>query len=173
VGSASDDTAARFCDQLRRGLDDFEHALQQVPGDRLYLSPPPSEGDGSLGDWPAARHVFHLDYYEHHIPIPILHTWLDEPYPLYEGPDEDAAWANARDIRHTLDSLRRAREWQIELIERVQPSMWDQAHELGRWGHVSLRWVTTKTIQHTHEHINDILKFALFWDQWESEANRI
>ncbi|MEE8338488.1 MAG: DinB family protein [Dehalococcoidia bacterium] len=170
MDGAAGQTAERFCDQLRRGLEDFEHALQQVPGDRLYATPPASDGENALGEWPPARHVFHLDHYEHRVPIPILHTWLDEPYPHYEGPDEDAAWQNARDIQHTLESLRRARDWQIELIERVQPAMWNQAHELGRWGRVSLRWVTTKTVQHTHEHINAMLKFALHWDQWEAEA---
>ena len=164
--SSIDPTAARFCEQLSRGLEDVEQALAQVPGDRLYLTPP-----ASLGDWPAARHVFHLEYYEHNSPIPVLHTWLDEPYPHYEGPDEDAAWANARDIRHTFDKLRQAREWQIELIERVQPAMWDEVHEIGNWGAINLRWVATKTIQHTHEHINEILKLALFWDQREAEAD--
>ncbi len=170
MGSAPDQTAERFCDQLRRGLEDFEHALQQVPGDRLYLPPPPSHGDGALGEWPAARHVFHLDYYENHVPIPILHGWLDEPYPHLGGPNEDVAWENARDVQHTLASLREAREWQIELIQRIQPPMWDQSQELGDWGRVSLRWLTLKTVQHTHEHINTMLKFALFWDHWEARA---
>jgi hypothetical protein len=29
---------------------------------------------------------------------------------------------------------------------------------------VTLRWVVSKTLQHTFEHTNNILRIALFWD---------
>lgn len=163
------ETAQWLCDQLVQGLSNFEHALEQVPADRLYVTPPPVAGEDSLGEWPAGRHLFHLTYYEQHTAIPVLHHWLGEPYPHYEGPDEDAAWEGSREIERTLAALREAREWQVELIRRVPAEMWNHVRHTG-WGDVSLRWAMTKTVQHTHEHINSVLRIALFWDMAEARA---
>ncbi len=165
------ETAQWFCDQLAQGLADFEHALEQVPADRLYVEPPPAAGEDSLGEWPAARHLFHLAYYEQHTAIPALHYWIGEPYPHYEGPDEDAAWESAREIERGIAMLRETREWQMELIPRVLAETWRHVRHTG-WGDVSLRWAMTKTIQHTHEHINGVLRLALFWEMTETHAQQ-
>ena len=34
------------------------------------------------------------------------------------------------------------------------------------WGPVPLFWVVSKTYQHTAEHISDLLRIALFWDDF-------
>ncbi len=163
------ETAQWLCDQLAHGLSNFEHALAQVPADRLYVRPPPARGEDSLGEWPAARHLFHMAYYEQHSAIPALHYWIGEPYPHYEGSGEDAAWESSREIERTLVNLREAREWQMELIRSVPAETWNHVRHTG-WGDVSLLWVMTKTVQHTHEHINDVLRIALFWDMAEARA---
>ena len=52
---------------------------------------------------------------------------------------------------------------QISLLDRVEPATWEQSRH-AIWGPVTLRWVMTKTLQHTHEHTHDVLSLALFWE---------
>jgi len=45
--------------QLQSTLDGFIWAVQQLPKERLYSSPPPA-----LGEWSASQHILHMLEYE-------------------------------------------------------------------------------------------------------------
>jgi len=62
---------------------------------------------------------------------------------------------------------------QIALLPRFENTLWEERRG-ALWGPVTLRWVVSKTYQHTCEHSHDVLRLALFWDFYthpqESEA---
>lgn len=68
-----------------------------------------------------------------------------------------------------LRSFTTGRDEQRALLARLDPAAWTAARPTG-WGDVPLRWVVTKTYQHTAEHTNDVLRIALFWDILLAEA---
>jgi hypothetical protein len=111
----------------------------------------------------AARHAFHLLDYERKDVLPAMLYWLGDPAPSFDDYDEDAAWQSAPDLATILREFREVRAAQIALLPRVDQTLWHEARTTG-WGEVSLRWVVSKTYQHTAEHINDVLRIALFWD---------
>lgn len=153
--------SAWFRKHLQASADGFIWGIGQVPAERLYLLPP-----ASLGDWPAARHVFHMLYYERTIALPSMGQWLGGPglsdQELREL-DEDAAWAEGHEIGDLKKEFRAVRDEQIGLLSELSEEAWHEKRE-AVWGPVSLLWVVSKTYQHTAEHTNDLLRIALFWD---------
>lgn len=159
-----------FETQLQASADGFIWAVEQVPDERLY-APPPGPG-GGLGEWVAARHLFHLLYYERHAALPAMRSWLlGEAQPSFEGYDEDASWAEAPTLAAQIEQFRAVRAEQIALLPRIGAALWEESRETG-WGDVTLRWVVAKTYQHTAEHISDVLRIALFWDVIEAYNRR-
>ncbi len=61
-----------------------------------------------------------------------------------------------------LIAFRQVRAEQIALLPRVDRSAWEEPRD-ALWGAVTLRWVLTKTFQHTCEHTHDVLRMALWW----------
>ena len=148
-----------FHDQLQVSADGFVWAVQQVPAERRFLAPPVP-----LGEWSAARHVFHLLSYEQKIALPSMRQWLLEPFQLIEEEyDEDAAWGDGLDLEIMLAHFQEVRATQIALLLKFKEALWEEKRE-AVWGDVSLRWVVSKTFQHTAEHLHDVLSIALFWD---------
>src|SRR5215216_2880260 len=91
-----------FQEQLQVSADGFVWSAEQVPVARQNLQPPTE-----LGQWSAARHVFHLWYYEQTIALPSMRQWLDGIKPAMEGLDEDIAWTqNQERIENLLDQFR-------------------------------------------------------------------
>jgi len=155
-----------FSTQLEASADGFVWGVEQIPKERLYAPPPGPEG--GLGEWVAARHAFHLLYYEREVALPAMQHWLGGPNPSLDDYDEDVAWQNAPDLPTILREFHQVRAAQIALLPRIDETRWHEARET-LWGSVTLRWVVSKTYQHTAEHINDVLRIALFWDLF---ANR-
>ena len=146
-----------FCDQLQFGMESFLWAIDQVPAERCYLSPPQP-----LGEWNAAHHLFHMLYYEDKIALPSIKQWLGGPPLAASGLHEDSAWGNGHGLQAMKAQFRAVRAEQIALLPQLEP-MWEQPR-MTVWKQVPLRWVVTKTIQHTAEHTHDVLSLALFWD---------
>jgi hypothetical protein len=148
--------------QLQASADGFVWGAEQVPIGRRHLQPP--EG---LGEWTAVRHIFHMVYYEQTIALPSMRQWLGAESPSIDGLDEDGAWvATQKSVESLLAQFRAIRAEQLALIPMLAEPAWDETRE-GVWGPVTLRWVVSKTYQHTAEHTNDILRIALFWDSFE------
>jgi hypothetical protein len=155
------DLSRWFDTQLATSADGFIWAVEQVPAERLYAPPPGPEG--GLGEWVTARHAFHLLYYERKAALPAMQYWLGKPGPSFDDYDEDGAWESAPDLRTILREFRNVRAEQTALLPRIDETLWHEARDTG-WGNVTLRWIVSKTYQHTAEHINDVLRIALFWD---------
>lgn len=147
-----------FDEQLRASLDGFVWAVKQVPPERRYLLPP-----GPLGTWPAARHAFHLMHYERTIALPSIGQWLGGDGPARMGPSEETAWGRGPALDEILAGLREVRESQLALLPEFDAQTWGQEC-MTVWGVQSLRWVVTKTFQHTAEHTHDVLSMALYWN---------
>ncbi|HEU5200848.1 MAG TPA: DinB family protein [Ktedonobacterales bacterium] len=148
--------------QLRASGDGFIWAIEQLPEERRYLAPPRHPDD-----WSAARHAFHMFYYDQHFSLASIHQWLGGPCPslddLHEGDDWAARLGN--DTSRVLEQFRAVRAEQIALLSQFDDQGWHEARETKFWGTVPLQWVVTKTYQHTAEHIHDVLRMALFWDR--------
>lgn len=158
-----------FSTQLQASLDGFLWSVEQAPNERRY-APPPGPA-GGLGEWVIARHVFHMLYYEREAALPAMRHWLGEAaLPSFDEYDEDGAWTRAGDLPELLGEFHAVRTAQIELLPRIDEALWEEQRETG-WGNVSLRWIVSKTFQHTAEHTNDVLRITLFWDHIE-EYNR-
>jgi hypothetical protein len=148
-----------FRDHLQSSADGFVWGARQAPAARWDVVPP----DG-LGEWTAARHVFHMFYYEQYIALPSMKQWLGAPMPSLDSYDEDAAWSTeSHDRERLLAAFTRVRAEQIDLLPELQGADW-LARRGTVWAPVPLLWVVSKTFQHTAEHTNDILRIALFWD---------
>jgi hypothetical protein len=155
------DLSRWFDTHLASSADGFTWAMEQVPKERLYTPPPGPIG--GLGEWVAARHAFHLLYYEREAALPAMRHWLGAPCPSFDNYDEDAAWQGAPDLPTILREFREVRAAQVALLPQFDEALWHETRDTG-WGNVALRWIVSKTYQHTAEHINDVLRIALFWD---------
>ena len=153
-----------FADQLRVSADQLTWAARQVPEARRWLSP----GKG----WSAARIVYHMAYYEREIAAPAMRLWLGGP-PVDDSrfDAEDGEWereGQTMTYDALLDAFARGRAEQAALAPRLA-GLWDAARPTG-WDMpgvepTTLRWVVSKTIQHTFEHSNELMRMSLFWDR--------
>jgi hypothetical protein len=142
-----------FHEQLQAGADGFVWSAGQIPTARLYEQPPKA-----LGKWSAARHVFHMLYYEKTVALPSMEQWLGGIVPPYDDADEDRAWAdNQKNMEALLNQFRGVRAEQIALLPKFDPAAWISTRE-ALWGPVTLLWVVSKTFQHTAEHTNDVMQ---------------
>jgi hypothetical protein len=150
-----------FYDQLGASADGFVWGTEQVPSAWRYAQPP----DG-LGEWTAARHVFHMVYYEQTIALPSMRQWLGDACPSTDGLDEDVAWGEIQpNVESLLADFRKVRAEQVALLSKFDDTAWNTVRE-AVWGPVTLLWVVSKTYQHTAEHTNDVMRIALFWDRF-------
>jgi hypothetical protein len=153
-----------FHKQLQASAEGFKWGAELVPAARRYRTPPPA-----LGEWSAARHIFHMLYYERTIALPSMQQWLGSPCPSTEDLDEDAAWQLVeKDFAALLTAFEEVRAEQIALLIQFNPDLWTVPRE-SDWGQVTLLWVVSKTFQHTAEHTHDVMRLALFWDAFEGE----
>lgn len=153
-----------FEQQLQASADGFVWAVAQVPVVRQYAAPPKS-----LGEWSAARHLFHMLDYERQIALPVMQQWLGAPEFLVNW-DEEAGWRANCDvaIEDLLDQFRTIRRAQIGLLSQFSAHAW-HAQQMTGWGPIPLLWLVSKTYQHTNEHTSDVLRLALFWDYYARE----
>lgn len=156
------DLSAWFTTQLNTGAEGFIWAVEQVPADRRWLVPPKG-----LGEWNAARHVFHMLSYEQIAVVPCMNIWLGQPSPINAADyDEDSAWDEGHDLQTLLTDFRRVRAAQLELLPNFNEQLWHEARQTPFWGDVTLLWLVSKTFQHTAEHTHDVMRMALFWDAY-------
>jgi hypothetical protein len=150
-----------FYEQLQAGADGFVWSVEQIPVARLFEQPPEA-----LGEWSAARHVFHMMYYEKTVALPSMHQWLGGMIPPYDDSDEDKAWADSKEnLESLLNQFKSVRAEQIALLPKFDPALWNSTRE-ALWGPVTLLWVVSKTFQHTAEHTNDVMQMSLWWDDF-------
>ena len=140
-------------------------AVTQVPAVRQYC-----HRRRGLGEWTAARHLFHMLDYERQIALPVMQQWLGAPEFLVNW-DEEAGLAcqlrrRHRQICSTSSAPYAARR--LACCPRSPSSAW-HAQQMTGWGPIPLLWLVSKTYQHTNEHTSDVLRLALFWDYYARE----
>ena len=150
------ETSKWFSSQLSSSADGFAWSARQVPLAHQGQRPP-----AGLGEWTAARHVFHMLFYEQAAALPGMRQWLGDPLPVIQ--EEDTAWTGSERIETLLPAFLEIRSQQIALLPQFDEADWNRVCETN-WGPVTLFWVVSKTYQHTAEHISDLLRIALFWD---------
>lgn len=158
--------SAWFQEQLAHSAETFARAIEQVPEERHRLAPPhrPEE-------WPMARHVFHMMYYESKLALPSMRQWLGEEVHFSEEElDENKEGSPDLDLAATLAAFRKVRAEEIALLKQFTEEDLERTLNTWAWGDVTLRWVVTKTLQHTFEHTHDTLAIALFWPFWVRRA---
>jgi len=153
-----------FHEQLQAGAAGFVWSAELIPAVRKYEQPPKA-----LGEWSAARHVFHMMHYEQNVALPSMYQWLGGAIPPYDDADEGEAWtANQEKMETLLDQFKRVRAEQIALLPKFDAAAWNSTRE-ALWGPVTLLWVVSKTFQHTAEHTNDVMQMSLWWDAFLDE----
>lgn len=161
-----EDLSTWFHVQLTSSAAAFLWAVEQVPIERRLLTPP-----DALGEWSLARHVFHLFAYERRLALPNMRLALGVPYIKDATYQEEAEWANGHNLDTLLTDFRRIRDEEIALISSYTAEDWERTIVSPNWEEVTLRWVVTKTLQHTFDHTNSVLAMSLFWDAFaEQEA---
>jgi hypothetical protein len=153
------DSAQWFSTQLQVGAEGFTWAVEQLAPEHRTIAPP-----GRPDEWPAIRHAFHMLFYEQNIALPTMRQWLGGPQVSGEGLDEDLAWngGQGQELQALLAAFRQVRAEQVAMLPLVDHAAWEEPRE-ALWGIVTLRWVVTKTYQHTCEHTHDVLRMALWW----------
>jgi len=148
---------AWFQAQLQASGEGFVWGAEQVPAGRRTMRP-----RAGLGEWTAARHVFHMLDYEQTIVLPSMQQWLGGPLPV--DPGEEIAWNQAdQDMDRLLARFKQVRAEQIALLPKFAEADWQATRE-AVWGTRTLLWVVSKTYQHTAEHTHNVMCLALFWD---------
>ncbi len=151
-----------FSTQLNASAEGFLWAVEQVPVERRLVTPP-----AGLGEWNVVRHAFHMTHYEQLIALPSMQLWLGEPRSLTDIEyDDEAAWGTGKHLDSILEDFRAVRGEQILLLQQYKEESWEETRSTV-WGDVTLTWVVSKTYQHTNEHINDVLRIALFWESYQ------
>ncbi len=150
-----------FHEQLQTSAANFVWAVEQVPVVRRTVAPL-----SPYGEWPVARHVFHMLHYEQHSALPLMRQWFSGR-PFQRAPhDEDAAWGTAPPLDRLLTQFQAIRAEQIAVVDRCEPGAWATIRDTENWGPVTFQWFVSKTFQHTLDHTNAVLQIALFWDPW-------
>ncbi|NHJ40331.1 MAG: DinB family protein [Asgard group archaeon] len=175
-------------DFLAKQLDEtaqiFDWAMRLVPEERLLETPPhashPNASDDVkryFGSWSAYRIFFHLIHYEETAALPNMTLWLDESQHIdRKCGGETIAYKEALekriDLKTLLDRFHNVRDKQIEVLNKIPEDQWTEKKSNTNWGSVTLEFIVTKSIQHTLEHGNKILRNALFWDSYLSRLER-
>ena len=151
-----------FRRQLQTSATSFLWAVEQIPQERLYLAPHSNR-------WSIARLVYHLTNYEHHIAFPTMLQWQGGARPIVGTQEEDGqvespAWNDGHDheMSGLLTAFQTIRSQQIELASQFNEQAWHEERDV-IWGHLPLKWVVTKTYQHTLEHTDEVLRAYLWW----------
>jgi hypothetical protein len=61
-----------------------------------------------------------------------------------------------------LTSFEQVRAEQIALLPQFDERRWQEIRETV-WDNVSMRWIVSKTFQHTAQHTHDLMCMVLYW----------
>lgn len=167
---ASDNHYAEwFRAQLQNSLDMFVWAVEQIPEDRLKETP-------DTNTWSVHQQIHHLYIYEKLV-LPLKRQWLPNAAPTSQEDilmvrhlwsEQERHWYK-KDAAHWLNELADLRKESIQLLKKYDDAAWHTEKETTFWGVKSLLWLYTKTLQHTLEHTDSVMKINLFWGEPFSE----
>jgi hypothetical protein len=159
-----------FLGQLQTSAEGFEQAFWSVPA-HLRREMPIDEK--VMGHWPAARHVWHVTEYERIVAMSNLRVWTCEQQ-LDGGPwrDDDETWLNNKNTsdQALIDRFWETRLQELDRVKALRDVNWNECCDTG-WGQKSLAWVLTKTIQHTWEHGDTLMRMGLWWEHIQQQID--
>ena len=154
-----------FSYQLKASGEGFVWGVEQVPVERREITPLKP-----FGEWSVARHIFHMIFYERETALPTMQCWLKgETFTRADDAnDQDTVWESlpSTSIESLLEKFQQIRNEQIALLPQFDEALWNEQRE-SIWGIRTIKWIVSKTFQHTAEHTRDILRMALFWESYE------
>lgn len=157
---SSEELDVEFIRQLRQEVRDdprlLENVLRWIPPAHYGVTPDPS-----ISEWSVHRHVFHLMYNQRYKGIPRVYRVL-QPSLALQPYREDADWRDDLPLERIVAQFRQDRAQFVNWLVDVDASRWLETYHDPRHGPTSLLWYVQKLHQHTFEHVNTLLKFALF-----------
>lgn len=171
--------------QLEETAQSIDWAINLVPEDRLLEIAPHSvhlKADETLkkyfGLWSAYRLLFHLVHYEENWAVPGLKHWLGDALPpKNKMKNEEEMWEKELqkgvDLKSMLNRFHTVRGKQVELINKMQNKTWTEKKSNTYWGEATAEFSVSKTIQHTFEHGNKMMRIALHWDRLLNYLNQL
>ncbi|MBY8995546.1 MAG: DinB family protein [Candidatus Heimdallarchaeota archaeon] len=169
--------------QLEETAQIIDWAMKSVPDERLLEDPPhfthPEASENVkkyFGSWSAYQILFHLLQYEESAALPNLTLWLDESERMNcscsgEKKTYQEALMNELSLQTLLDRFHLVRKKQIDILNKITETHWTEKRPNTNWGNVTIEFIITKSIQHTLEHGNKILRNVLFWDSYLRRLN--
>ncbi|MDQ7026196.1 MAG: hypothetical protein Q9P01_13815 [Anaerolineae bacterium] len=157
-----------FKAQHQNSLDMFVWAVQQIPEERLKLAPP---AGAWFEAWSVHQQIHHLYLYEKLI-LPFKRQWLPNASPTSQEDivmlrhlwsEQERHWYK-KEASHWLNEWCTLRKESIQLLKKYDESAWCETKETTFWGVKSLFWMYSKTLQHTLEHTDSVMKIGIFWD---------
>ncbi len=176
----SKDLLARQLEETAKIID---WAMKSVPEARLLEEPPHFTHPNAsydvkkyFGSWSAYRILIHLLHYEETAALPNMTLWLDEIDRLArhcggETKAYEDALLHEVSLQSLLDRFHTVRKKQIDVLNKITESQWTEKRPNTNWGNVTIEFIVTKSIQHTLEHGNKILRNVLFWDSYLRRLN--
>jgi len=163
--------------QLESTAEIIEWAISLFTEDRLNEPPPhknhpkaPDWAKTYLGQWSPLRVLFHLVYYEEVFALPSMKHCIGESkasFPDSTKKEEEEVWARGVILTELLERYRKVRREQMQVIKRTSNEEWNNKKtEYYGHGKVSMSWLVAKTIQHTFDHGDKLLRKALYWDDF-------
>ncbi len=169
--------------QLGETAQIIDWAMKSVPDERLLEEPPHSTHPNAsenvkryFGSWSAYQILFHLLHYEESAALPNLTLWLEESEQMKRrcGGEKAAyqeALMNKLSLQTLLDRFHLVRKKQVDILNKITEAQWTEKRSNTNWGNVTIEFIITKSIQHTLEHGNKILRNVLFWDSYLRRLN--
>lgn len=96
-----------------------------------------------------------------------MRHWIGDPIPPFSEhtSKEEEEWEKGVDLTNLLERFQKVREKQVEIVNEIRNEHWnEQRLEYSGHGKVSAAWLVAKTIQHTFDHGDKLLRKALYWD---------
>lgn len=163
-----------FSNQLKSTLEAILWLLENYPQkngetppfDKLSekLFPEFKAGYNFFGKWSRKRILFHLAFYEEMLVIPTMVLWSEEKeLEIQNFPNEETEFSQDIDIDILKSKFGELRQKQIQIINGLSQNSWNISKNT-IWGDKKLVWVVGKTIQHSYEHGNKMLRHAIFWE---------
>lgn len=163
-----------FIDQLRSTTDALEWSFFLDESKNTEIPPfdsfskrlfPENEPFGRYyGTWSRTKLLFHLVHYEEHIALPSMKVWIGGEPPKEEDiPKEEDFWTDESHHTNLIQKLKKFRKEQVEVIKQLNDEQWDETKST-IWGERSIEWIVSKTIQHSFEHGNKMMRHGLFWE---------
>jgi DinB family protein len=166
-GSLMMDESDFFAEQLRVTANQFIWAARRIPEAQRHVAPE--------GRWCAGRIIFHITNYERLTVVPSMRLWAGGPAvddsPLDDEPVDWERKGKRMTYNDLISGFEAIRAEQVALISQLI-GRWDETRDspwtLKDAPPITLRWVVTKTIQHTFEHSDELLRMGLYADMHDA-----